>query len=59
MSPRRALDWYLENLGPIVSDLLGAEPSPHLIKHFVAAPRDRDNEFDVRRLIGLLKVASP
>jgi hypothetical protein len=38
-------------------DFLDAKPTPHLLKHLVAALADRDNEFDLRRLGGLLKVA--
>jgi len=43
---------------PVTRDFLGANPSPHLIRELVTALRDPGNEFDVRRLIGLLKVAS-
>ena len=49
----------LAQWGPSVTrDFLGAKPSAHLIRDVVAALRDDDNEFDVRRLLGLLKVAS-
>ena len=49
----------LSQWGPSVTrDFLGATPSPHLIRDLVTALRDRDNEFDVRRFVGLLKVAS-
>jgi catechol 2,3-dioxygenase-like lactoylglutathione lyase family enzyme len=49
----------LAQWGPSVTrDFLGAKPSPHLIRDVVAALRDDENEFDVRRLLGLLKVAS-
>jgi len=49
----------LAQWGPSVTrDFLGAKPSPHMLRDLVAALRDDDNEFDVRRLIGLLKVMS-
>ena len=49
----------LAQWGPSVTrDFLGATPSPHLIREVIGALRDDDNEFDVRRLLGLLKVAS-
>ena len=49
----------LSQWGPSVTrDFLGATPSPHLIRDLVTALRDRDNEFDVRRFVGLLKVAA-
>ena len=49
----------LAQWGPTVTrDFLGATPSPHLIRDVIGALRDDDNEFDVRRLLGLLKVAS-
>ena len=49
----------LAQWGPSVTrDFLGAKPSAHLIRDVVAALRDDENEFDVRRLLGLLKVAS-
>ncbi len=43
---------------PVTRDFLGATPSPKLVREIVAALRDDDNEFDVRRLFGLLKVAT-
>jgi catechol 2,3-dioxygenase-like lactoylglutathione lyase family enzyme len=43
---------------PVTRDFLGANPSPRLVRDLVAALRDRDNEFDARRLLGLAKVAS-
>jgi catechol 2,3-dioxygenase-like lactoylglutathione lyase family enzyme len=43
---------------PVTRDFLGANPSPRMVRDLVAALRDGDNEFDVRRLIGLLKAAS-
>jgi catechol 2,3-dioxygenase-like lactoylglutathione lyase family enzyme len=49
----------LAQWGPSVTrDFLGAKPSARLIRDVVAALRADDNEFDVRRLLGLLKVAS-
>jgi hypothetical protein len=49
----------LAQWGPAVTrDFLGATPSPHMIRDLVTALRDRDNEFDIQRLIGLLKAAS-
>jgi catechol 2,3-dioxygenase-like lactoylglutathione lyase family enzyme len=43
---------------PVTRDFLGVPPSAHLVGDLLTALRDRDNEFDVRRLYGLLKVAS-
>jgi len=49
----------LAQWGPSVTrDFMGAKPSPHLIRDVISALRDDENEFDVRRLLGLLKVAS-
>jgi len=49
----------LAQWGPTVTrDFMGATPSPHLIRDVIGALRDDENEFDVRRLLGLLKVAS-
>jgi hypothetical protein len=49
----------LSQWGPAVTrDFLGAKPSVHLISDLVSALRDGDNEFDLRRLVGLAKVAS-
>jgi len=49
----------LAQWGPAVTrDFLGAKPSPQLVRDLVTALRDRDNEFGLRRLVGLLKVAS-
>ena len=49
----------LAQWGPSVTrDFLGAKPSAHMIRDLVTALRADDNEFDVRRLLGLLKVAS-
>jgi catechol 2,3-dioxygenase-like lactoylglutathione lyase family enzyme len=39
-------------------DFLGATPSPRLIGNLVNGLRDGGNEFDLGRLVGLLKVAS-
>lgn len=39
-------------------DFIGAKPSAHLIRALVTALARQDNEFDLRRLIGLLKVAT-
>ena len=39
-------------------DFLGAKPSAHMIRQVIRALRDRDNEFDLGRLAGLLKVMS-
>ena len=43
---------------PVTRDFLGARPSPQLVRDVVTALRDSGNEFDVRRLLGLLKAAS-
>jgi catechol 2,3-dioxygenase-like lactoylglutathione lyase family enzyme len=43
---------------PVTRDFLGANPSPRVVRELIEALRDRDNEFDARRLVGLLKVAS-
>jgi catechol 2,3-dioxygenase-like lactoylglutathione lyase family enzyme len=43
---------------PVTRDFLGANPSPRVVRELIDALRDGDNEFDVRRLLGLLKVAS-
>jgi catechol 2,3-dioxygenase-like lactoylglutathione lyase family enzyme len=49
----------LAQWGPSVTrNFLGATPSAHLIRDLVAALREDDNEFDIRRLVGLLKVAT-
>jgi catechol 2,3-dioxygenase-like lactoylglutathione lyase family enzyme len=49
----------LAQWGPSVTrDFLGAKPSPHVIRDIVAALGARDNDFDVRRLIGLMKAMS-
>jgi catechol 2,3-dioxygenase-like lactoylglutathione lyase family enzyme len=49
----------LSQWGPPVSrDFLGSTPSPQLVRDVVAAIRDGDNEFNLRRLIGLIKGAS-
>lgn len=49
----------LAQWGPsVTANFLGAKPSAHMIRDLVAALRDDDNEFDVRRLVGLLKVAT-
>ena len=42
---------------PVTLDFLDAKPSPRLVRHLVTALADRDNDFDVRRLSGMLKVA--
>jgi catechol 2,3-dioxygenase-like lactoylglutathione lyase family enzyme len=42
---------------PVTMDFLDAKPNPHLMKRLVAALADRDNEFDLRRLGAMLKVA--
>ena len=41
---------------PVTRDFLGASPDPDLIKGMLSGLRD-DNEFDIHRLLGLLKVA--
>ena len=43
---------------PPTRDFLEANPSPQMIKHLVSALTDRDNEFTLRRLAGLAKVAT-
>jgi catechol 2,3-dioxygenase-like lactoylglutathione lyase family enzyme len=43
---------------PVTRDFLGAKPSPGLIRDLVSALADSGNEFDARRLIGLLKAAA-
>jgi hypothetical protein len=43
---------------PVTRDFLGARPSPRLVRDVVTALRDSGNEFDARRLLGLLKAAS-
>jgi hypothetical protein len=43
---------------PVTKDFLGAKPSPHAVREIVEALRERDNEFDLQRLRGLLKVMS-
>jgi hypothetical protein len=43
---------------PVTRDFLGAKPSPQILRDLIATLRDHDNEFDVQRLFGLLKVAS-
>ncbi len=49
----------LAQWGPSVTrNFLGATPSAHMIRDLVTALRDDDNEFDLRRLVGLLKVAT-
>ena len=49
----------LAQWGPSVTrDFLGVKPSAHMVRDLVSALRDDDNDFDVRRLLGLLKVAS-
>jgi hypothetical protein len=49
----------LSQWGPSVTkDFLGTKPSPHLLRDVVWALLDRDNEFDINRLLGLVKVAS-
>jgi catechol 2,3-dioxygenase-like lactoylglutathione lyase family enzyme len=42
---------------PVTLDFLG-KPSAHKLRELVSALREDDNEFDVRRLAGLLRVAS-
>ncbi|GAA2059206.1 VOC family protein [Williamsia deligens] len=42
---------------PVTRDFLGAEPDPDLLRGVLTALRDTDNEFDLRRLFGLMKVA--
>lgn len=41
---------------PVTRDFLGVNPDPDLVKGMLAGLRD-DNEFDIHRLLGLLKVA--
>ena len=43
---------------PVTRDFLGAKPSPQMVRNLVTALRDRDNEFDLQRLLGLVKVAT-
>ena len=43
---------------PPTRDFLEASPSPRMIKHLASALADRDNEFTLRRLAGLAKVAT-
>jgi catechol 2,3-dioxygenase-like lactoylglutathione lyase family enzyme len=43
---------------PVTRDFLDATPSPRLVRELVRALRDGNNEFDLRRLVGLLKVAT-
>jgi hypothetical protein len=43
---------------PVTKDFLGAKPSPRAVREIVEALRERDNEFDLQRLRGLLKVMS-
>jgi catechol 2,3-dioxygenase-like lactoylglutathione lyase family enzyme len=43
---------------PVTGAFLGDTPSPHAIRELITTLRDRDNEFDIQRLIGLIKVAS-
>jgi hypothetical protein len=42
---------------PVTRDFLGAKPSPQLVRELVGALRDPGNEFSLRRLAGLVKVA--
>jgi hypothetical protein len=49
----------LAQWGPAVTrDFLGAKPSPHMVRDLVTALRDHNNDFDIQRFIGLLKVAT-
>lgn len=49
----------LAQWGPSVTrNFLGATPSAQVIRDLVTALREEDNEFDIRRLVGLLKVAT-
>ena len=49
----------LAQWGPSVTrDFLDAKPTPQTIRNIIGALRDRDNEFDMQRLFGLLKVAA-
>ena len=43
---------------PVTRDFLDATPSPELVRELVHTLRDGGNEFDLRRLVGLLKVAT-
>jgi hypothetical protein len=43
---------------PVTRDFLDARPSARMLREVVRALREGDNEFDVRRLVGLLKVAT-
>lgn len=48
----------LAQWGPSVTlDFMGARPTPQLLRSLVQALRDSDNEFDISRFFGLLKVA--
>jgi hypothetical protein len=49
----------LAQWGPAITrDFLGAKPSAQVIRDLIGALRDDENEFDLKRLIGLLKVAT-
>jgi hypothetical protein len=49
----------LSQWGPkVTAEFLGTKPSATTARHVLAALADRGNEFDARRLLGLLKVAS-
>jgi catechol 2,3-dioxygenase-like lactoylglutathione lyase family enzyme len=49
----------LAQWGPAPSrDFLGATPDLEMVRTLVATLRDTSNEFDLRRLVGLLKVAT-
>jgi catechol 2,3-dioxygenase-like lactoylglutathione lyase family enzyme len=43
---------------PVTRAFLGATPSPHAIRELITTLRNRDNEFDIQRLLGLMKVAT-
>lgn len=50
---------HLNQWGPPANrDFLDAKPSVELIRHMLSALADRDNEFTVRRLFGLLKAGT-
>ncbi|WP_248005478.1 VOC family protein [Nocardia farcinica] len=42
---------------PVTRDFLGVNPDPQLLRAVFSALRDEANEFDIRRLLGLMKVA--
>jgi hypothetical protein len=43
---------------PVTRALLGATPSLHAIRELIITLRNHDNEFDIQRLLGLMKVVT-